>query len=102
MGAEMTDYVSRLVNRNVKLGTRRTSIRLEPQLWTVLEQIAAAEGMTVHEVVAVAARVHGRGLTNAVRIFMVTYLADRADLLEGKPTTELQPSMQEIGQRAAA
>ena len=62
-----------LVSRNVFLGRRRTSMRLEPEMWEALVEIAAAEGMTLHELVAHIATQRGANLTSAVRCFVITH-----------------------------
>ena len=40
---------STLVNRNVTIGRRRTSLRLEPAMWDALEEICRREEMSQHE-----------------------------------------------------
>ncbi len=41
---------SGLVNHNVVIDGRRTSVRLEPQMWEALNEIARREGRTVHDI----------------------------------------------------
>jgi len=70
---------SALVSRNVTVNGRRTSLRLEPELWESLEEIAYREGATVNDVVAA---IDGRradgGLTSAVRTFVLGYFRNAA------------------------
>jgi predicted DNA-binding ribbon-helix-helix protein len=67
---------SRLLNRNVKAASgERTSIRLEPELWDALRQIAAAAGLTLPAMVQriEAEAPPGSGRTSAVRVFIVEH-----------------------------
>lgn len=76
-----------LVNRNIIVGGHRTSIRLEPEFWEALAEIAEREGQTIHHLcteIDRAARELSR--TAAVRIFVVAYLA-RALLVAEEPQT---------------
>ena len=40
---------STLVTRNVRIGGRRTSLRLEPALWDALDEVCQREGLTRHQ-----------------------------------------------------
>jgi predicted DNA-binding ribbon-helix-helix protein len=65
---------STLVNRNVSIGGRRTSLRLEPTMWDALEEICRREDMTQHELCAtIDERRRASSLTAAVRVFILTY-----------------------------
>lgn len=55
-----------LINRNVRLSGRRTSIRLEPEFWSALDEIAARRGVKRNAVIE-DVRVDG-SLTSAVRV----------------------------------
>jgi predicted DNA-binding ribbon-helix-helix protein len=70
---------SALVSRNVTVNGRRTSLRLEPELWESLQEIAHRESVTVNDIVARvdARRVEG-GLTSAVRTFVLGYFRHAA------------------------
>lgn len=66
--------MSSLVTRNVVLDGHRTSIRLEPSLWDALQEIAAEENCSIHDVCAeVARRNVGINFTSAVRSFILAY-----------------------------
>ncbi|SDG08724.1 Predicted DNA-binding protein, contains Ribbon-helix-helix (RHH) domain [Limimonas halophila] len=70
---------SALVSRNVTVNGRRTSLRLEPELWESLEEIARREGVTVSDIVAgVDAQRAVGGLTSAVRTFVLGYFRSAA------------------------
>jgi len=65
---------SALVSRNVWIGKRRTSIKLEPVFWDILERVCKREGMSIHEIcTSVYERDSGYGLTGAIRVFLLTY-----------------------------
>ena len=70
---------SRLVNRNVTALRGRTSMRLEPELWDALEEIAQREGRSIGEIVKhIEARGHPGGRTSAVRVHVLTYFRQAA------------------------
>lgn len=64
-----------LMSRNVTVGKRRTSIRLEPEMWDALKDIARREGCTIHDVCSlVQLRKNARtSLTAAIRVFLMLY-----------------------------
>lgn len=69
---------SSLTTRNVRVDGRRTSVRLEPELWRALETIADLEETSVN---ALCEHVHGRrratgGFTSALRVFIVEYFGE--------------------------
>ncbi len=74
VGGRAAGGTSTLVNRNVTIGGRRTSLRLEPALWDALDEACRREGMTRHELCTTIDR-PGRAstLTAAVRVFIVSY-----------------------------
>ena len=65
---------STLINRNVTVGGRRTSIRLEPVMWQALAEIAEREAVSINDLCdLVNARRHESTLTAAIRVFILTY-----------------------------
>lgn len=64
-----------LVMRNVMVGGRRTSMRLEPPLWAWLEDVAAAYQLSVGDLCTRVARAKpdGTSLTSAVRVFIAAH-----------------------------
>ncbi|MBV8592616.1 MAG: ribbon-helix-helix domain-containing protein [Acetobacteraceae bacterium] len=65
---------SRLVNKNVIASTGRTSMRLEPELWSALGEICLRERVNTGEMVRrIEANNHAGGRTSAVRVFIVNY-----------------------------
>ncbi len=65
---------STLVNRNVTIGRRRTSLRLEPTMWDALGEICRREELTQHELCRlIDEHRHASSLTAAIRVFIVNY-----------------------------
>ena len=65
---------STLVNRNVFVGERRTSLRLEPVMWDALAEICRREEMSLRELCgAIDSRRQASSLTAAIRVFILTY-----------------------------
>lgn len=72
---------STLKLRNVNIGAKRTSVKLEPQLWRALEVLAAAQNRTINDICQTLDATRGKGgLTSALRVYIVTELAMRAGL----------------------
>lgn len=66
---------SSLVSRNITIFGRRTSIRLEPEMWVALNDIADREKCSVHDICSL---VYVRkssltSLTAAIRVFLMLY-----------------------------
>lgn len=66
---------STLVSRNITVNGRRTSVRLEPEMWRALKEISARENCSIHELCSlVAFRKNKRtSLTAAIRVFLMLY-----------------------------
>jgi len=64
-----------LLGRNVTILGRRTSIRLEPQMWDILYEVAEREKTTIHEFCSlVSIRKHeNASLTSSIRVFLLLY-----------------------------
>ena len=66
---------SALQSKNVRIHSRRTSVRLEPQMWAALNEIAAIETCSIHDLCGA---VHdmkeaGASFTAALRVFLMEY-----------------------------
>ena len=66
---------SSLVSKNIKVKGRRTSVRLEPEMWTAFKNIAKRESCTMHDLCTL---IHMRkdessSLTAAIRVFLMLY-----------------------------
>lgn len=71
--------MSTLVSRNVSLNGRRTSLRLEREMWDALDEICAREGWTLHAVCAhVENRRRERTLTAGIRVYVLQYYRQAA------------------------
>jgi predicted DNA-binding ribbon-helix-helix protein len=78
------DKSSILESRNVTVGGRRTSMRLEPQMWDAIETIARLEGMTLNSLCAeIDRRRRDIGLTSATRVFIISYYRHLVRSYEG-------------------
>ena len=66
---------SALISRNVTVLGKRTSIRLETQMWAAIKEIAEREHCSVHELCSLIAmrRKEGLSLTASIRIFLMLY-----------------------------
>lgn len=74
-GADCAGGGSTLVSRNITVLGRRTSVRLEPEMWTALRDIARRERCKVHDLCSL---IHKRknprtSLTAAIRVFLMLY-----------------------------
>ena len=73
-----------LVCKNVTVNGRRTSMRMEPTLWTLLDEIAEREGLNLNALVSKIERTSQRStnreinLTASVRLFVMGYYRDAA------------------------
>lgn len=71
--------MSTLISRNISLSDRRTSIRLEPEMWDALAEICAREGRSAHDICAEIDRQRNQsGLTAGVRVFILNYFREAA------------------------
>lgn len=66
---------STLVSRNITVCGRRTSVRLEPEMWRALKEISARENCSIHELCSlISFRKNKRtSLTAAIRVFLMLY-----------------------------
>ncbi|MGO1119309.1 ribbon-helix-helix domain-containing protein [Rhodovibrionaceae bacterium A322] len=65
---------SPLVARNVVVGGRRTSLRLEPSMWEALQEISLREALSVSQLCTrIDERRVASGLTAAVRVYILSY-----------------------------
>lgn len=76
--SEASIFVSmnELKKRNVVINGKRTSVTLEPQVWSILHEISEDQGCDVHELCSF---IHERkslesSLASAVRVFLISYL----------------------------
>lgn len=69
------EYKSTLVSRNITIFGRRTSVRLEPEMWVGLREIAEREQCNIHEICTLVSvrKSAGTSLTAAIRVFLMLY-----------------------------
>lgn len=74
-GAEAEVSRSTLVSRNITVCGRRTSVRLEPEMWSALREISRREKCRIHDVCSlIDMRKNQRtSLTAAIRVFLMLY-----------------------------
>lgn len=69
----------KLVSRNVTIAGRRTSLRLEENMWDALGEICSREDASIHEMCSeVDRRRNCSNRTSAVRAFIVRYFRSAA------------------------
>jgi predicted DNA-binding ribbon-helix-helix protein len=69
------EHQSSLVSKNITVLGRRTSVRLEPEMWRELKNISARERCTIHDLCSlISLRKNTRtSLTAAIRVFLMLY-----------------------------
>ena len=78
-GSQGRGRSSTLVNRNVTIQDRRTSLRLEPAMWDALHEIAQRESTSVHDLCTrVELARQESTLTAAIRVFILGYYREAA------------------------
>lgn len=71
----LQDAKSTLVSKNITVLGKRTSVRLEPEMWRALKDISKREQCTIHDLcslVSLRKNVH-TSLTAAIRVFLMLY-----------------------------
>jgi predicted DNA-binding ribbon-helix-helix protein len=65
--------------RNVRIEGRRTSLRLEPEYWSALDEIGRRERFALHDLCTfIRRRDPRRSLASAVRVFVTFYFQELA------------------------
>lgn len=74
-GEKRPEGQSTLVSRNITVLGRRTSVRLEPEMWTALREIARRESCKIHDVCSLIQmrKNPDTSLTAAIRVFLMLY-----------------------------
>ncbi len=76
---ELSRSASTLINRNVTVAGRRTSMRLEPAMWEALQHLCSREGKSLKELVTEIDRQRSESsLTAAIRVFLLRYFCAAA------------------------
>lgn len=66
---------SSLLSKNITVRGHRTSIRLEPEMWDALKDIAHREGTSIHNICSLISmrKADDTSLTAAIRVFLMLY-----------------------------
>ena len=66
---------STLISRNITVLGRRTSVRLEPEMWNALREIARRERCRIHDICSLIQKRKNpdTSLTAAIRVFLMLY-----------------------------
>ena len=65
--------------RNVTVAGRRTSLRMEPEMWDALQEVAMRENLTLHDLCTAVAKKRGlHSMTAAIRVYLLNYFRDAA------------------------
>jgi len=66
---------SSLISRNVTVMGHRTSVRLEPEMWTALKEISKRERCSIHDICGLISLLKSQNtsLTAAIRVFLMLY-----------------------------
>lgn len=69
-----------MIARNVTVAGRRTSLRMEPEMWDALQEVAVREGVTLHDLCTSVERRRGPySMTAAIRVHLLGYFRDAAN-----------------------
>ena len=72
-----------LVCKNVFVNGRRTSMRLDAETWTALNDVCQRENITIHQLCSKIDMAKGfSGLSSATRLFVLTYFRCLLDKYE--------------------
>ncbi len=76
--AEASIFVSlnELKKYNVMIADKRTSVTLEPKVWSILNEVADDQGASIHELCSFIAerKSADSSLSSAIRVFLISYL----------------------------
>ena len=75
-------FKSSLISKNVTVRGHRTSIRLEPEMWAALKDIALREKTNIHSICSLISlrKLDETSLTAAIRVFLMLYYRAAATL----------------------
>ena len=91
---------STLVSRNITVLGRRTSVRLEPEMWNALREISRRENCKIHDICSLIQlrKNPNTSLTAGIRVFLMLYY--RASSTEEGHTRAGHGSFENMAQRA--
>jgi predicted DNA-binding ribbon-helix-helix protein len=69
------DIKSTLISRNITVLNKRTSVRLEPEMWRELKNISRRESCSIHDLCSLISlkKKSKTSLTAAIRVFLMLY-----------------------------
>lgn len=75
-------FRSSLISKNITVRGHRTSIRLEPEMWAALKDIAIREQTNIHNICSLISlrKMDQTSLTAAIRVFLMLYYRAAATL----------------------
>lgn len=75
------DIKTTLLSRNITVNGRRTSVRLEPEMWNALFDIAKRENCSIHDICTlISIRKNPKtSLTAGIRVFLMLYFRAAAN-----------------------
>lgn len=64
-----------LISKNVRISGHRTSVRLEPEMWEALEEVAGMQGCNIHDLCSAVSELKhpDASFTGALRVFIMEY-----------------------------
>jgi predicted DNA-binding ribbon-helix-helix protein len=64
-----------LISKNVTIHGKRTSVRLEPEMWQAINEIAKRQRCTIHRICSIVqdTKAPKSSLTAAIRVFIMSY-----------------------------
>jgi predicted DNA-binding ribbon-helix-helix protein len=70
-----SEIKSSLISKNLTIDGRRTSVRLEPEMWDAFYSIAKREQCSIHDIGSIvnARKKKQSSLTAAIRVFVMLY-----------------------------
>jgi predicted DNA-binding ribbon-helix-helix protein len=88
-----------LISRNIIVGELRTSMRLEPEFWSALNDIAERENVSIDQLFTVIdTDLRNLGRTAATRVFVASYFSAERAIKHG--TQDEQPQVSEAAYQA--
>lgn len=74
--AALFTSLNELQRKNIKINDVRTSVTLEPKVWTILQDLAAENNTNVHALCTFIydRKSKGSSLSSAIRVFLISYL----------------------------
>lgn len=93
MSDTVLDMSTTLRSRNIIVGSHRTSMRLEPEMWEGLTDIARRERITINELCSrVNSRRRQSSLTSAMRVFILAYYRQLAATPNDRAESDAAPA----------